>query len=510
MEVSGRVATFWASVAGLLTVAYWMARVSDPFSSAEPYSSASAHMALLARSFVLPGIIQLRGVPLQNNLPLGLQPDRYVHWPPLYPILLSIAFRIFGESERVVHAFVIAVNIVYVTAFYLLVRRCFNRVVAMFSLFALLTIPVFIQYGRLAWTPNAALAAVNVGLYCFMRGTESTLNWKWIAPGAIAVASGVLFSWEAALLAPVLFGLTLWQAKGTKPRAAAVYTAASMCAVAMVLILLLYSSPGLPNDLLSAARYRMGHPYQPAEIPIHAWVSHLEYTPRYSLYGWFAHVIDFHGVLLGGTLGLLSVIGMIGWSWNRRQNMPDVFLVVGSLLGIAVLWAALFPNHVFIHEYQALIAAPLVSISLGAAMGAGVERLHGNFRWIAMTIVPLILIVPLVRNTRDGFRKLPPDGNLEFARDIENSTPASGVILSALGSMVPVYYSNRHMIRGVRDDETFRTVTRQTGTIFPDSDVYLAIPPDSLGDFPCASSNLPVVRRTPSVVLLRVVAGVCR
>jgi hypothetical protein len=75
--------------------------------------------------------------------------------------------------------------------------------------------------------------------------------------------------------------------------------------------------------------------------------------------------------------------------------------------------------------------------------------------------------------------------------------------------MVPVYYSHRHIIRGVHDEEVLRSVIRQAGTMFPGSEIYIAIPPDNLGQFSCASSRFPVVKSTPNVILLKVVAGAC-
>lgn len=506
--MSRRASALWVSIAALLTFAYWMAALNNPFAS-ERHAWASAHMALLARSFLQLGVVHLRGVPLQNNLPLGLQPDRYVHWPPLYPILLSVAFRTFGESEAVVHAFVIVVNICFMTAFYSLVRRCFDRDTAVFSLFALLTIPAFIQYGRLAWTPNAAMCAICAALYCFLRGTETTLNWRWVSAGAAAVAIGVLFSWEAAPLGLILLVLGIWQRSRIRQIAAATYVAAGLSMVAIVLVLLASSSPELRDDLWATVRYRMGGAYQPADIPIHAWADHMLYTQHISVRIWFINMLDNWLPLLGGTFAPLATMGVVVWSWFNRKNRPDVFFVVGGLLGTIVVWTALFPNHVFIHEYQTLIAAPLFCMSLGVALKAGGERYNGVFGWMVLLIVPLILISPLASQTALAFRKLPPDPLLEYAKDIESSTPASAVVLSPLDTMVPVYYSHRHMIRSVTDDGALRSILHQARTVFPGSDIYIAIPPFNLGQFPCASSHFPLVKRTQNVILLKVTAEAC-
>ena len=506
--MSRRAPIFWVIIAALLTFLYWIAMLNNPFTW-EPHAFASAHMALMARSFAHFGIVHLRGVPIMNNPPLGVQPDRYIDWPPLYPILLSVAFRMFGESEAVVHVFVIVVNICYMAAFYCLVRRCFDRGAAIFSLFALLTIPVFIQYGRLVWTPNVAMCAVSAALYCFVRGTETALNWKWVSAGAAAVALGVLFSWEAAPLGFILLGLGMWQRSRIRQVVAATYAAAGLGTVAIVLVLLVSSSPELRNNLWVKVLSRMGWAYNPHSSPLSLPDLHL------TVKGFVTTMLDYvttmldRVTLLGGTVGLLATMGLVVWSWNNRKNRPDVFFVVGGLLGIVVVWVALFPQHVFYHDYQALIAAPLVCISLGVTLKVGSEWLNGAFRWMVLLLVPLILIVPLILHTAGGFRKLQPDELLEYAKDIESNTPASAVVLSPSDTMVTVYYSHRHIILYVHDDEEMRSVTRQTETIFPGSDIYIAIPPDSVGRFSCASSQFPLVKRTRSMILLKVSAGAC-
>jgi 4-amino-4-deoxy-L-arabinose transferase-like glycosyltransferase len=507
--VRRRIHVLWISIAALLTLIGWCCTLSNPFAS-EEHAWASAHMALLARSFAQLGIVGLHGVPIQNNLPLGLQPDRYVHWPPLYPMLLSVGFRVFGESETVVHAFVIAINVWYLATFYFLAKRCLDGTTAILSVFALLTIPVFVQQGTMAWTPDAAMAAVIAALYCFVRGTEGRLNWKWISAGSLAVAFGVLFSWEATPLGLILLGFGTWQRSRTRQFAAAIYAAAGAGAMAMVLVLLVSSSPELRNDLWGTVVYRMGGAYHPTNIPIHAWADHVLYNRHITVKDWVTTVVIDRGPLLGGVLGLLATMGLFAWSWNNRKSRPDVFYCVGGLAGVAAVWVALFPNHVFIHNYQALIAAPVVCIGFGLAMKAGVDRLRGRLGWLAIWIVPLILLVPLIGQTVQGFRKVPPAEILKYARDIEGSTNASAVVLSPLLTMVPVYYSHRHIIRAVDDDEALRSVARQARATFPDSGLYIAIPPDSLGRFSCAYSRFPLVKRTSSMILLKVDDDACQ
>lgn len=261
----------------------------------------------------------------------------------------------------------------------------------------------------------------------------------------------------------------------------------------------------------STIRFRMGGTYQVGDVPIHAWPDHAIYHTQVrglgiTLIG--ALLINYRP-LLGGLHGLGASVWAVVWSWKKRKERPEVFLTIGSFLGIPLVWLALFPNHVIIHDYQALIAAPLVAIGLGFALKLGIDRLKGPFRWSAAIAIPALLIVPLARQTREDFRRLPQGEVLDYAEDLEDSTSSSSIILSPSDSMIPVYYSRRHIIRSVTDDAALRHIMSQARFVFPNRDIYLAIPPKELGKFSCASSQLPLIKRTPNMILFKATTDDC-
>ena len=74
-------------------------------------------------------------------------------------------------------------------------------------------------------------------------------------------------------------------------------------------------------------------------------------------------------------------------------------------------------------------------------------------------------------------------GMLDYAKAVRENTELNAVVISPGGSLVPVYYSRRHIIRGIANEESVRLVMGQVGTEFPGLPVYLAIPPASSGSF---------------------------
>ena len=267
--MNNRTWVLWTGLAALLTLTSWLATVNLRY-GVEDHAWANAHMALMARSFANQGILALHGVPVQNNPPLGSQPDVYIHWPPLFSMVMSLAFRAFGESEATARSMVMVVNLFYLWTFWTLVKYGFGRDVAVASIFGLLVLPVFIEYGPLIWTPNVGMAAIMLALYCFLRAAESSTDWRWIAAGAVSIVLGTWMSWEPVLLGFVLVGLSLWQGSWPRLQAAALLAAAGAVAAMAILAIFVAASTEMRADLWATVRYRMGGNYGIAPVPLHA------------------------------------------------------------------------------------------------------------------------------------------------------------------------------------------------------------------------------------------------
>jgi hypothetical protein len=77
------------------------------------------------------------------------------------------------------------------------------------------------------------------------------------------------------------------------------------------------------------------------------------------------------------------------------------------------------------------------------------------------------------------------------------------VVMIPDNSMVPVYYSKRHIIRGVVNDSIVDKIVGQSLGVFPESPVYLALHPEGLQYFSQALQSLDIVKTSPDLVLLK-------
>jgi hypothetical protein len=504
--------TIFVGLAMALTALSWFATINRPF-ALEHAAWADAHMALMARAFAREGILNLHAVPIQNNPPISSEPDTYIHWPPLFAILLSLAFDILGESLPIVHGFVMLVNLIYLIIFWRLVNYCLGKDIALASLFGIMVLPIFIQFSPLVWTVNAGLGTIMLAIYCFLRGTKTGADWRWLSAGIGAVAIGTWLSWEPILLGFALLALALWQRSKPRIIAAGAYALTGVTMMCLILTIFVVSSPGLRADLLATARYRMGGVYQTPSTTIHALVDR-SYFVGQTTWRQLAVVTLTRVQLIGGSIGLVALAGLFLWTWEKRAEKREAFFAVGGLMGVWVGWFVLFPNHAYVHAYQWLLAAPLAGMAIGSAIIALSDSESGWPRWLGCIVLPSVLLVPLVQGTREFVALARRDQSaasiLNYANEVRADTPPSAVVLSSYPSMVPVYYSQRHVIRYVNDEETLRVVNQSVRNVFPQEDVYLAIQPSEASLFPCASSRFPTITRTDDLILLKDVPDVCK
>jgi 4-amino-4-deoxy-L-arabinose transferase-like glycosyltransferase len=503
--VTRRIWALWTFLALAFTAILWLVTIRRPF-GLELHAWASAHMSVMARSFADQGVFHLHGVPIQNNSPLGTQPDRYIHWPPLFAILLSVAFRILGDSAFTAHVFVLFLNLIYLAVFFKLAKHCFGRQVAVLSLFGAVTLPIFFQYSALVWTVNAGLIGIMLALYCFVRATENELNWKWVWAGMAAVAAGTLLSWEPILLGFVLLAIALLLKSKPGIRAAIAYVASGIGTTALILLVYVTASPELRADLWSTIAVRLGGSYNSSAVPIHAIFDRMWYADH----EWDRWTLFARSQFLIGPVALLAIAGLLLWTWEKRKEMKAPYFVLGGLLGVWLGWFAIFPNHVYVHDYQWLLAVPLAGIAIGVGLNAVTTRLQGSLKWLSLAVLPALLLVPLAAETSHAFdARNAHSPMIDYANEIRENTPDSAVILSVSPSMVPVYYSNRHTLRYVDEEQTLRLMNREVWQVFPGSDVYLALTPVYAIRFPCALANFPTVKRTPNLILLKMSPDTC-
>jgi hypothetical protein len=148
-------------------------------------------------------------------------------------------------------------------------------------------------------------------------------------------------------------------------------------------------------------------------------------------------------------------------------------------------------NQAVDNNFEVLLAVPLAAICFALLLTNGYDAsckaLPKSFHPLVTVAVAAILASQIwpMYTTWQMVKRAPVQRTdmLDYSLAIGNNTNQDAVVLSPVPSLVPVYYSHRHIIRGINDARSVQFVMERVGTIFPRSPVYLALPPAYLENF---------------------------
>jgi hypothetical protein len=511
-----RLLALWLGIAVLLTLINHSLSLKHPFTY--PHGWHSALQATMARAFAEHGVLALGGVPIQNNPPLGQEPDAYIHWPPLGPILLSLVFQIFGESEAAYHAWSLALLLAYCLALYALVRVCYDNRVGLCAAFALLVMPLTVVYGNMLgagfFNPGTLLALLG-----YIKATAAArfhAGWAWFGAGSLVIA--ILLSWEPLLLPLGLLAIACWRRNAAQKRLALLYSALAAAAFAGILALYLLSSPHLASDLWQTLVYRTGlAPFKSARFNPHTLYNDAQFWDSPPTLGQVLARYAEHFWTTIGPLGGVAISWVVISGWMRRREDGDgrAAYLFGGLFAPWVIWSITFKEHTSTHDLQMILALPAASAALGVAIiklsdaagQASKPSTQQELRWLIWAVLPMVMLIPLLLNINHRLREPSKDYDwmLHYGRDIKDATEPQAVILTPYINPIPVYYSARHLIRGVKNDRLLEQVAGRLPEMFPGSPVYLAISPyDSDFDLSQPTERYQLVKETEGMHLYSV------
>ena len=509
--------TGWLLVAVVFTLAAYLPAIGRPFD--HPHAWVSAHFATIARSFLNHGIVELGGVPIQNNPPLGAMPDVYLHWPPLFGYVLAGAFGLFGESEAVATLLMLVILLGTCVTLGTLVARCGGSRAGIVAALSFLAMPVTVLYGRMVAHLHLAIFAMLVALLGFLEATraETRLARPWAIAGATALVVAVWASWEPVLVCPGLLVVALWRRRRVEVRLALWYSAAAALGVASVITLYTLSAPVAVAELWHTLLYRTGlAPYAAPHFDPHTLFQLDDYArrpPRAAALWLLAARMELVGQLPVLALGL--TLARIVWTGRRRQRPERSVLLLGGLLAPWGLWCVGMFNHVALHEYEVALAAPVLAAAVGLVVARMLETSRGTARTsdpeagraaetALALLLPAVLLLSMIPAARQSGSQESARTLIAYARAVAAGTPPGSVVLTPSNSMLPVYYSQRHVIRGVAGDALVERVEAELKALFPDVPAFLALPPAEHSAFERALARYPVVRSSPDLTLLAI------
>lgn len=491
----------------LLLLCYQGVRLNHPFRE-----WGDAQLAVIARNYGAQGFFSNRMVPIQNNPLFGSHPDAYLHWPPLPPMILGVAFRRFGFHDLTARIVMLALLLANAATLTLLVRRFLGSREACFALSIFCLLPVNLQYGGLNTPQNWVNLCILLALYCFLGATESSPAARnWSAAGIGMVFAGVFMSWEALLLPIGLWSVAHLRRNRIWKRLAARYFAAALSAFTIILLHYSLAFPHLMEDLGHTLIFRMGFTqYESNTFDLYTLVNTTHYntsnikgTLKELMVAYYMHVRIIGPVLLLVPTGFYLL-------WKKKVFLNDRHLLLfAGLLAPGLLWYVLVVNQARQHNFMTLLFVPFLCAFGGWTLTSAGAVSSSRFKTIISRAVVSVsfcyLGVGAVSGIFSGIANYSPyqDWLIRYARDIRAVTDSQAVIMSPYDSLLGVYYSERHTVRGIRDDLGLEKHLAFIQQEFGARPLFLALRSDDTKSFARAIQRYPVAKQTPELLLLR-------
>ena len=478
-----KVYTAWACIALVLTLLRVIPDLNREFDYRQAW--VAADFATMARTFETTGVMELHGVPVNNNPPFGAVPPAYTHWPPLFPLLLGGWFHLFGADERSAHLLMLLLLAATTAALFALARACFSPIGVSITLLAWLGTPAVVSYAHAPIHLNLCVLLMLLANLWFLRAREPGSAVRWQVLSVAALIASILTSWEGVLL-PFGWLAHAMLTRNRRERSLALRSLlAGIACAALIVALYLAVYPqqlaNLKGVLLVRLRLVDSYPVDP--------LNNSGSQSPLSLLG----VVLFQALRTWDMLGSASLFALlllfVEAVKTRGRFARDAFAVVALAMGgVWLVWYSVFSHHAAMHDYEALIVAPLAAFAVARLIergwsspgkGGAVEK---GIAWAI--VLPAIVAFPMAAAVYSPPKPAAADiAMVEFGREIGRLTPPGSVVLTPECNMVPIYYSNRRIVRCVETPALLRAaLDALPGAFSPQTPVFWAVPRDTTAE----------------------------
>jgi 4-amino-4-deoxy-L-arabinose transferase-like glycosyltransferase len=489
-----KAAALWLAIAALALVALY-ARLLHVSFDGDYQGWASASCMTMAHSFNQLGAFHLHFVPIQNNLPLGSDPDVYLHWPPLFPLLLSIVTRILGDHESSGRLFALTITLATTCVVTAIARRLYETRIALLAGFFFLTARATYEGGRAILHQPLAMFFGCATVFLFLLAADipttaapqsASRKRLFAIAGLFATTCTVLTAWDPIFIPFGLLLASLYLRRRDAIRLAGLYLLADVLTFVAVQTDYILAYPALFRNQFATIAFRAGLKFNvESSTRLHTIVDSVHYTTsQLSFIGTYSHALRwlFEGF---GTFTLLAPFLFLAF-WlqgNRRQNTSAVYLLGGLGLPWLLFYAAM-RNYVSIHPFALVLGAPFLAITSGFVLDRIWDRLHSatiadnnrrHLLRVMVVIFPLLILYPLFMAVRNAKIPFEVPQYQDLSPIIQRNTTPNAVTLSSAQSAVPIYYSDRHIVRGIVTPELLQLAIPQARAAFPGSPIFFAL-----------------------------------
>ena len=304
----------------------------------------------IAKNYLNLGFLQTKLGQVTNFKPQPNEPlNFYTHYPPLYPILLALFYRIFGTTDLVARLLSVSLTLGSFIIVYLIGFNLTRSKLASFASGLVMLTPMIRYFSKMP-SQEALMIFLSVfSIHCLLTKKNRWFYFSVIANG--------LSGWAGYFLYPLLFFLN---------RRLAIKACLLLSVTFFLHLLHTYLLTGsiLGGGILDALLLRLGL------FPLLGKVEP-ELPGQFS---WIAYLIKEVRILTIYYSFSLLLLSGLGLFFSRR--LRPILLV---LLFWGLSYPLIFSNVVFVHEYFNLFFWPFLALSLTVLIQRLNKNKHASF-----------------------------------------------------------------------------------------------------------------------------------
>lgn len=322
-----------------------------------------AHYSQAAHNFLRAGILKTGGVPAglyAGPLPIPTE-EFYVHHPTLFPLTVTAAFAIFGESEWAARLGPVLYSLFSAVLLWSLVKSCAGARAAALSVVAMVTMPMELHYGDIVDFEPLQTMLILAALVA-MRRWQSSGRMLWRVLMFVAFFFAVWTEWLGYLFTSLVAG-SLFFGKGIARdrRTAGILALIVLASLALFLLQIRTANPEAWQNLGDALHRRLGAgDLHGGSFTFSDW---LRVTRRYLRTFFLAPHWLLGGagvILLFFRSGQSNDLRWLGWA-TACMALMDLIFAIG------------LRNQSFVHDFAWFYLCPSFAIVCGLALDAMVE-----------------------------------------------------------------------------------------------------------------------------------------
>jgi hypothetical protein len=297
------------------------------------------------------------------------------HYPPILPILISLSFHLFGQSEASARLTIIAFSILLVFFIYKIGKELQSELLGLYAALSLTITPIFLYFGKLPVHDTIVPAVSVVGFWAYLKYFK-TENIKYYLLLVVSVIFGGLINWSAYYLIIALLYLQLLT-KTSKEVKRHIFSLLPIAAlvfigqVALVYFVKAKSTESVFSNLLSRL-----DPYLTADL---YGFSLLKYLKQELL---LVRVYYTLPLFLGAACFVLYFL----FKFFKKQKLSFAEIFISSLLIYGIIQLTVFSQLSFIHDYMVYYLSPFMALAFSYIT----FKILGRFK--KSLVFPVILI----------------------------------------------------------------------------------------------------------------------